>query len=135
MRAKLRHQQEVNMTSDLRNEPLAATADCSAQPSAPANVSTGQNVRLTGTHNYRISNPGDDPITVMVEAVLEDSRGHKFIDSQPVTVSGHASESKVMNSFLTTSYDSPGDVLVTARSRVTGDAFCSSSSGQNMHVR
>jgi hypothetical protein len=98
------------------------------------NVSTGQNVELKGKHIFSISNPGAAPVTITIEAILEDSQGNKFTDSKPLTIAAHASESEVMNSFLTTSYSSPGDVLITARSRITGDAFCSSSSGQNMHV-
>src|SRR5437764_769867 len=122
------------MQQDLRDESLTPTADCSAQPSAPATVSTGQNVQLTGAHSYTISNPDNSPIDVTVEAVLEDSVGHRFTDSRPVTVQAHSSESGTMDSFLTTSYDTSGDVLVTARTRITGGAFCSTASGQNMHV-
>jgi hypothetical protein len=113
---------------------LEATADCSAQPSAPSSVSTRQNVRLTGTHNYTISNPGSSAIDVTVEAVLEDSAGHRVVDTRPVNVRAGSTETGTMNSFLVTSYDTPGNVMVTARTRVNGAAFCSSSSGQNMRV-
>ena len=122
------------MPSEERSELLAPTAECSATPSAPTNVSTRQNVQLRGTHTYKIVNPGGAAINVTIEAILEDSRSHSNSNSQPLTVGPHSSEQGTMNTFLTTSYDTPGNVMVTARTRITGDAFCSTSSGQNMHV-
>ena len=122
------------MDQSRKDETLTATAECTAKPSAPASVSTGQNVSMTGAHSFKISNPGASAISITIEAVLEDSEGHKNIDSESVSVPAKTTQTGTRDSFLVTKYDKPGNVTVTARTRISGDAFCSTASGQNMRV-
>jgi len=117
-----------------KDSKLAPTATCSAKPSAPATVKVKTNVELTGRHDFTIKNQDSAPIDVVIEVILEDSDGHKVKDSKPKRIPAKSEESGTMKSFLVTSYDKTGNVLVTARTQVNGAAFCSTSSGQNMKV-
>lgn len=122
------------MDQSRKDETLTATAECTAKPSAPASVSTKQNVSLTGAHSFKISNPGASAISVKIEVVIEDSEGHKRSDSESVSIPAKGTETGTMNTLLVAAYDKPGNVTVTARTIISGDAFCSTASGQNMHV-
>jgi len=122
------------MQHDSTDSKIEPTATCSAKPSAPATVRVKTNIQLTGRHEFTIKNPGNAPINVVIEIVLEDSEGHRVVDSKPMTIPARSEDSGTMDSLLTTSYDKTGNVLVTARIKIDGAAFCSSSSGQNMKV-
>jgi hypothetical protein len=126
---------EENMKSFSGSEqPLAASANCSATPSAPANVAVGTNVKLTGSHSYSVSNPDTEIINVTIVVALQDSEGNNSNNSQPLTVQPGTTTTGTMDTFLVASYDHAGDVMVTAKTDVTGDVFCSSSSGTRMKV-
>jgi len=118
----------------MEDESLQTTATCLATPSAPATVPVRQNVRLTGQHSFSITNSGASAISATVEANLADNAGHSNSNSRPVSVPPHSTETGTLDTFLVVAYDQPGDVMVTALTRITGDAFCSSSSGTRMRV-
>ena len=118
----------------MKDESLEASATCSATPSAPASVPVRQNVRLTGSHSFSVTNSGSAAINVTVEANLADSAGHSNSNSRPISIPPRSTETGTMDTFLVVAYDQAGDVMVTATTRITGDAFCSSSSGTRMRV-
>lgn len=115
-------------------ELIEETATCSATPSAPTTVPIRQNVRLTGQHTFSITNPGSSVINVTVEANLADDASHSNSNSRPMSVQPRSTQTGTMDTLLVVAYDQPGDVMVTATTRITGDAFCSSSSGTRMRV-
>jgi len=118
----------------MRDESIEPSTQCEATPSAPATVPVRQNVRLTGRHSFSVTNPGAAAINVTVEANLADSASHSNSNSRPVNVPPRSTETGTMDTLLVAAYDQPGDVMVTATTRISGDAFCSSSSGTRMRV-
>jgi hypothetical protein len=118
----------------VNDDSIEASATCSATPSAPATVPVRQNVRLTGQHKFSVTNPGSSVIKVTVEANLSDTAGHSNSNSRPVSVQPRSTQTGTMDTFLLVAYDQPGDVMITATTRITGDAFCSTSGGTRMRV-
>jgi hypothetical protein len=79
-----------------------------------------QSVSLSGTHTFGVANNGSSPATIFVEVTLVDSRGHNFSATDTYEVPAQGRIDEVDNSYLTASYDSTGQIRVTATTAITG---------------
>lgn len=113
---------------------MATTVTCTARATSPNIAKVNTNVSLAGTHEYTIINTDDKELAITIEVIIQDSLGRMTQSKDPFVVQPNSTFKNSVTTHLVTLYDKKQHVIVTAKTTIDGDVFCSESSGNGMDI-
>jgi len=108
--------------------------ECTAKAICPGGARRNQTVHCSGEHGWSITNDGDKPMFVTIEALLYDSSGNSDRQSEDACIEAGKSGSGAFRTGFPASYKDKGYVQLTAETRVTGDTAGVASNGCQFNV-